>query len=342
MVETVLVAGGAGYIGSHTCKALARAGLRPVVYDDLSHGHSWAVRWGPLEVGDLTDGERLDACLRRYRPMAVIHLAAFIAAGESVTDPAKYYDNNLQGTLTLLDTMRRHRISRMVFSSSAAVYGAPESTPIQEDAIIRPVNPYGHTKAMCEQILTDYAAAYGVRSVSLRYFNAAGADPDGELGEAHDPETHLIPLVLETAAGFRTQIDIFGDQHPTRDGTCIRDYIHVTDLAAAHVLALRKLDGSTAVSIYNLGNGQGFSVFDVVHAAERVTNRRIPIRVCPPRPGDPPVLLADSRRATAGLGWRPTFGELETQLTHAWQWLCRRKRPRQARPSVQAHVVATK
>lgn len=341
MTETVLVAGGAGYIGSHICKALARAGLRPVVYDNLSHGHSWAVRWGPLEVGDLANQERLDACLRRYRPRAVIHLAGFIAAGESVTDPAKYYDNNLHGMLMLLDAMRLHRIDRIVFSSSAAVYGAPDRTPIPENAVIRPVNPYGHTKAMCEQILMDYAAAYDIRSVSLRYFNAAGADPGGELGEAHDPETHLIPLVLETAAGFRAHIDVFGDQHPTRDGACVRDYIHVTDLAAAHVLALHKLDGDTAVSVYNLGNGQGFSVFDVIRAAEQVTNRRISMRVCPPRPGDPPVLLADSSRAAADLDWRPAFDALETQLTHAWQWLCRRKQPIAYRPHARIRVAAT-
>ena len=324
MPGTILVTGGAGYIGSHVCKALGNAGYLPVVYDDLSNGRREAVRWGPLEVGDLDDGARLAACLAEHRPEGVIHLAGFIAAGESVVAPAKYYANNLRGFLTLLDSMRRYGIGRIVFSSTAAVYGAPSGLPIRESAPIRPVNPYGHSKAMCEQILQDYAAAYGLRSVSLRYFNAAGADPEGQLGECHEPETHLIPLVLEAAAGIRNGIDLYGDGYPTRDGTCVRDYVHVADLAAAHVLALRKMEGAAVVAAYNLGNGQGFTVLEVIEAAKHVTGRSITVRRHPPRAGDPPVLLADATLAKAELGWSPAFGALETQIEHAWDWLCRR------------------
>jgi UDP-arabinose 4-epimerase len=319
-MDTVLVTGGAGYIGSHVCKALSRAGLQPVVYDNLSNGHRESVRWGPLEVGDLTDEEALDTCFRKHNIDAVIHLASFIAAGESVVDPAKYYANNLRGLLTLLNGMRRHEVDRIVFSSSAAVYGAPSLSPIPEHAPIHPVNPYGHTKAMCEQMLADYAAAYELGVVSLRYFNAAGADPDGELGETHEPETHLIPLVLEAAAGTRPHIDIYGNRYPTPDGTCVRDYIHVSDLAIAHVLSLKCLAERKAVHAYNLGNGQGYSVLEVIRAAERVTKRTIPTRFQPDRAGDPPVLLADSQHARRELNWHPQFDDLTAQLTHAWRW----------------------
>lgn len=321
MLKAILVFGGAGYIGSHVCKALAHAGYLPVVYDNLSHGHREAVRWGPLEIGHMDDENRLGACLLKYRPNAVVHLGGFTAAGESMIDPGKYYGNNLRGFLTLLDAMRSYGIDKIVFSSSAAVYGVPEQVPITEDTAISPVNPYGHTKAMNEQILRDYAGAYGIRSVSLRYFNAAGADPDGEIGEDHEPETHLIPLVLEVPAGLRVCIDIYGDTYPTQDGTCVRDYIHVTDLAAAHVLALRRMERPSTALAYNLGNGRGFSVLEVVRAAERVTGHPIPIRRGPPRAGDPPILLADATLAKAELGWRPAFGDLETQLEHAWRWL---------------------
>jgi len=324
MPGAILVAGGAGYIGSHVCKALANANYLPVVYDNMSNGHMEAVRWGPIEVGDLDDAARLDECFRIYRPEAVIHLGGFIAAGESVVDPAKYYGNNLRGILTLLDVMRAHGADRMVFSSSAAVYGTPDQIPITESAPISPVNPYGQTKAMSEQILRDYAVAYGTRSVSLRYFNAAGGDPDGEIGENHEPETHLIPLILEVPAGLRVCVDIYGDQYPTRDGTCVRDYIHVTDLAAAHVLALHRLEAPATALAYNLGNGRGFSVLEVIEAAKRVTGRNIPVRHCPPRAGDPPILLADATLAKEELGWQPMFGDLETQLEHAWRWMQRR------------------
>jgi UDP-arabinose 4-epimerase len=324
---SILVAGGAGYIGSHVCKALAGAGYLPVTFDNLSHGHRWAVQWGPLEIGDLNDRARIEACLSRYRPEAVIHLAGFIAAGESVVDPQKFYRNNVQGFLSLLDAMRAQDCDRMVFSSSAAVYGTPATVPIREDAVILPVNPYGQTKAMSEQILKDYGAAYGIRSVSLRYFNAAGADPDGELGEAHDPETHLIPLVLATAAGLRPAIDVYGTDYDTRDGTCERDYIHVADLADAHVRAVKALAKTDGAAAYNLGNGRGFTVLEVIRAAERITNRQVLRRLCSRRAGDPAVLVADSTRAQAELGWRRRFAELDTQITHAWRWLLRESVP---------------
>lgn len=326
MATTILVTGGAGFIGSHVCKALAEAGFRPVAYDNLSHGHRWAVRWGPLEVGDLADAERLDLCLGRHRPEAVIHLAGYTAAGESVRDPATYYENNVTPFLVLLEAMRRHGVDRMVFSSSAAVYGNPARSPITEDAPIQPVNPYGQTKAMCEQILRDYAAAYGIRSLSLRYFNAAGADPKGELGESHDPETHLIPLVLEAAAGLRSHVEIYGDGYPTRDGTCVRDYIHVADLAQAHVLALGRTAGEIGALAYNLGNGRGFTVLEVLSAAEKVTGRSIPVRRASARPGDPAVLVADPTLAMTDLGWRRPFESIDIQLAHAWHWLRHHKR----------------
>ena len=326
MAETILVTGGAGYIGSHVCKALAGEGYLPVVYDDLSGGYRDAVRWGPFMLGDLADGARLDQAFGAYRPRAVIHLAGYIAAGESVADPAKYYGNNLLGSLTLLEVMRRRGCEALVFSSSAAVYGEAEEMPILETAPIQPSNPYGHTKAMTEQYLRDFCV-YGLRSISLRYFNAAGADPDGEIGEMHEPETHLIPLVLEAAAGLRAEIDIFGTDHPTPDGTCIRDYIHVSDLAQAHVLALRRLLSGAAdkkAEAYNLGNGHGFSVREVIAAAEAVTGRRVPRRECERRPGDPPRLIADATQAAKRLGWRQCHATLEEQIATAWNFLLKR------------------
>jgi len=341
-MKNILVTGGAGYIGSHVCKALSQAGFRPIVYDDLSNGHRASVRWGPLEIGDLADEARLETCIRKHRPNAVIHLAGFIAAGESVTDPAKYYDNNIRGLLILSNCMRRHGINRIVFSSSAAVYGAPDLIPIPEGAPILPVNPYGRTKAMSEQILMDYATAYGFKVVSLRYFNAAGADPDGELGELHEPETHLIPLVLQTAAGLRPHIDIFGNTYSTPDGTCVRDYIHVSDLAAAHVLSLKRLmETPVGAEAYNLGNGKGFSVLDVINAAEGVTGCAIPVRFRPARAGDPPVLLANSQRARSELGWRPRFDDLASQLSHAWTWQLSRNRKSTQQPRANIEALST-
>ncbi|MEQ8396062.1 UDP-glucose 4-epimerase GalE [Thalassobaculum sp.] len=333
MAPTILVTGGAGYIGSHACKALAMAGYRPVAFDNLSSGHRWAVRWGPLEVGCLEDAERLDAVIATYRPVAVMHFAAFSAAGESVVDPAKYYENNVAGLLSLLAAMRRAGLDRLVFSSTAAVYGSPLSTPIDEDHPQQPINPYGATKQAAERVLADFASAYDIRSVALRYFNAAGADRDGEIGEAHDPETHLIPIVLEAAAGLRPEVAIFGDRYETPDGTCIRDYIHVADLADAHVRALRWLADHPGAHAFNLGNGEGFSVREVIDAARRVTGRPIAVRVEDARPGDPAVLVADARCASDVLGWRPDSAELDTQIADAWRWLTGRYRTLNTRPN---------
>jgi UDP-glucose-4-epimerase GalE len=316
----VLVTGGAGYIGSHVCKALDEAGFLPVTYDNLCAGHAWAVRWGPLEGGDLIDGGRLDEVMRRYKPAAVIHLAGLIVVSESVKDPAQYYLTNVSGSISLLDAMRRNGVERVVFSSSAAVYGEPQITPMPEDHAQCPLNPYGTSKQMIERVLQDYARAYNLHSVSLRYFNAAGADAAGEIGEAHPVETHLIPLVLEVAAGKRHYAAIYGDSYPTRDGTCIRDYIHVSDLAQAHVLALRYLDSSVGAHAFNLGNGTGTTVREVIDVARRTTGRAIPARIEPPRPGDPAVLLADPSRARQLLGWQPAHSGLERMIASAWHW----------------------
>lgn len=323
-MSTVLVTGGAGYIGSHTCKALARAGHRPVAYDNLVYGHDWAVKWGPLERGDILDAARLRTVMQTSGASAVIHLAAFAYVGESVTDPAKYYRNNVIGTLTLLEAMRGCGIDKLVFSSTCATYGAPDMLPITEDMPQNPVNPYGASKLMIERILADYQPAYGLKSVALRYFNAAGADPDGEIGEDHDPETHLIPLTLDAASGRRPHITIFGDDYETEDGTCIRDYIHVSDLADAHVLALQGLaGGGLRRSAYNLGTGRGYSVAAVLDAAKKVTGRDIPIVEGPRRAGDPAVLLADPTRAKTDLGFNPRFPAIEDMLLSAWRWSMR-------------------
>jgi UDP-arabinose 4-epimerase len=320
-MKTVLVTGGAGYIGSHTCKALAAAGYRPVAYDNLVYGHEWAVKWGPLERGNILDTSKLSAALRKTGAEAVIHLAAFAYVGESVTDPAKYYRNNVAGTLALLSAMRDCGVARIVFSSTCATYGTPDILPITEETPQRPVNPYGASKLMIEQILADYRHAYDLKSVSLRYFNAAGADPDGELGEDHEPETHLIPLVLDVAAASRPYVTIFGDDYPTADGTCIRDYIHVSDLAYAHVLALQALERELLPrGAYNLGTGQGHSVAEVIAAARRVTGCTIPVVKGPRREGDPAVLLADPSRAKRDLGFVPRFASIEDMVSSAWHW----------------------
>lgn len=316
----ILVTGGAGYIGSHACKALARAGYLPVTYDSLVTGYRDAVKWGPIEIGDTRDQARLGDVIRKYNPTAVMHFAAFIAVGESVQDPAKYYDNNVFGTLNLLQAMRDHDLGKIVFSSTAAVYGEPETAIIAEDHPKRPINPYGFSKYASEVILGDFAGAHGVRSVALRYFNAAGADPDGEIGERHEPETHLIPLVLQAAAGQRAHISIFGDNYATPDGTCIRDYIHVDDLAQAHVLALEYLDAHAGASAFNLGNGRGFSVREIIEMARVVSHRDIPTKVVPARDGDSAVLVADFSLAAKKLGWSPRYTSVKDQVSHAWQW----------------------
>jgi UDP-arabinose 4-epimerase len=320
----VLVTGGAGYIGSHACKALAAAGHEPVTYDNFSMGHTWAVKWGPLEHGDLLDRERLATAMAAHRPEAVIHFAAVAFVGESVDNPSKYYRNNVVGTLNLLDAMRDHGVSRIVFSSTCATYGDPVSLPLVEQHPQAPINPYGRSKLMVEQMLKDYADAYGLSSVALRYFNAAGADPGGETGEEHDPETHLIPLTLETAAGLREKITVFGRDHATPDGTCVRDYVHVADLAEAHVRALEAVGAKSGARAYNLGTGRGYSVAEIIAAARRVTGREIRVEEGPRRAGDPPTLVADPRAARRELGWEPRYSDIDTMLGTAWAWTMRR------------------
>ncbi|WP_118857350.1 UDP-glucose 4-epimerase GalE [Sphingomonas mesophila] len=313
----ILVTGGAGYVGSHACQALAAAGWLPVVLDNLVHGHAEAVQWGPLEHGDIADRARLDHLLETYAPAAAMHFAAFTAVGESVADPGKYYRNNVAGSLTLLEALRDHGVGRIVFSSTAAVYGTPETVPIPEAAPKAPINPYGQTKLAVEHLLADFAAAHGIAATALRYFNAAGADRDGRIGERHDPETHLIPLALDAASGKGPPLKLFGDDYPTPDGTCIRDYIHVADLADAHV---RALDAMDAFQAYNLGTGRGASVRQILDTVERVTGRAVPHDIAPRRPGDPPSLVADPSRAMAALGWKPKLSDLDTIVATAWAW----------------------
>ncbi len=316
----ILVTGGAGYIGSHTCKALAAAGFTPVTYDNLRSGHRRAVKWGPLEEGDLADGARLAAVIARYQPRGVIHFAASSAVGESVADPGAYYRNNVAGSLTLLEAMRDHGVGALVFSSTAAVYGAPQQDLMPESHPLMPINPYGASKLMIERMIEDFAAAHGLRFARLRYFNAAGADPEGEIGEAHEPETHAIPLALLAALGRRPHFDVFGVDYPTPDGSAVRDYIHVADLAAAHVLALRRLlDGGASMTL-NLGTGEGHSVLALVAAVERVTGKTLSVRRTARRAGDPSRLVADARAAMSELGWRPAMPGLEAIVATAWNW----------------------
>jgi UDP-arabinose 4-epimerase len=320
MAQSVFVTGGAGYIGSHACKVLARAGYEPVVFDNLSRGHREAVRWGPLVEGDLADREELVAALREHRVSAVMHFAAYAYVGESVADPVLYYRNNLAGTLSLLEAMREVGVDKLVFSSTCATYGHPDRIPIRETARQLPVNPYGETKLAIERALYWYGEAYRLRSISLRYFNAAGADPEGEIGELHEPETHLVPLVLQTALGQRSHIDVYGTDYPTADGTAIRDYIHVEDLAEAHLQALEHLYAGRDSAALNLGTGRGHSVREVIAAAEAASGRAIQWRDAARRPGDPPVLVADPSLAAEKLGWRAHRSDLATIIRTAFAW----------------------
>jgi UDP-arabinose 4-epimerase len=324
--ETVLVTGGAGYIGSHACKSLARAGYRPVAYDSLIRGHREAVRWGPFVDADLADFDRLADAFKRFEVAAVMHFAAFAYVGESMTNPELYFRNNGYNSLRLLEAMRAAGVRHIVFSSTVAIYGNPDRVPIPESAPQRPVNPYGESKLMVERMLHWYGAAHGFTYAALRYFNAAGADMDAEIGEDHEPETHLIPLVLQAAMGRRPRIDVLGTDYPTPDGTAIRDYIHVQDLAEAHVKALAHLLRGGGSLELNLGTGVGHSVREVIAAAERVTGRRIPQRETGRRPGDPPVLVAEASRTREVLGWVPTLSALDTILASAWAWHNRRSR----------------
>lgn len=320
---TILVTGGAGYIGSHAVLALKNAGYGVVVLDNLVYGHRDLVEkvlQVELVVGDTNDRSLLDELFASHKIAAVMHFSAYAYVGESVTDPDKYYRNNVVGTLTLLEAMLAASVKRFVFSSSCATYGVPIQVPIPEDHPQNPINPYGATKLMVERILADFDVAYGLKSVYFRYFNAAGADPTGLLGEDHDPETHIIPLVLMTALGLRESVSIFGTDYPTPDGTCIRDYIHVTDLADAHVLGLEYLLQGGDTGVFNLGNGNGFSVKQVIDTAKMVTGRDIKVVESDRRAGDPPVLVGSSDKARKTLGWEPKYPAIQEIITHAWQW----------------------
>jgi UDP-arabinose 4-epimerase len=319
-MQTVLVTGGAGFIGSHTCKALARAGYLPVTFDNFEKGHQWAVRWGPAEIGDVRSEADLQRAFEKWKPWAVVHFAAHAYVGESSADPLKYYDTNIGGSAKVLRACTLFGCQRVVFSSSCATYGVPVRLPLTEEHAQMPTNPYGYTKLVVERLLREVEEAHGVKHVALRYFNAAGADPEGELGESHDPETHLIPLAIFAALGRQPAINVFGTDYPTNDGTCIRDYVHVSDLADAHVAALGWLREEKASTSFNLGNGRGFSVREVVQMTEQITGLTVKVEVSPRRVGDPPVLVSDSARARALLEWSPKFPYLDEQIAHAWKW----------------------
>ena len=319
----VLVAGGAGYVGSHMVKMLADAGYEVATYDNFSAGYRDAIVRGTAIEGDLADTVRLGEVLATGFD-AVMHFASHIQVGESMLQPGKYYRNNVANSLNLLEVMVTHGVRRIIFSSSAAIFGEPQYVPIDEIHPKRPINPYGLSKWMVEQMLADFDRAHGMRSISLRYFNAAGADADGEIGERHEPETHLIPLVLQAASGRRPAVNVYGDDYDTPDGTCVRDYIHVTDLCQAHLLAMQALTRGGPSAAYNLGNGNGFSVKQVIETARRVTGRAITAHNAPRRDGDPARLIADASAARRELGWQPCYDDLETIVAHAWAWECKR------------------
>jgi UDP-arabinose 4-epimerase len=318
--KAVLVTGGAGYIGSHTCKALAQAGYLPVAYDNLIHGHPWAVQWGPFVEGDLADAALLKQTLQRHGINAVMHFAGYCYVGESMMAPEQYFRNNTFNTLTLLECMREADVSTIVFSSTCATYGTPRKVPMSEETPQEPINPYGESKLFVEKMLGWWGKAHGLRWMALRYFNAAGADPDGCIGEDHTPETHLIPLCIQAALGQREHVELYGVDYPTADGTAIRDYVHVTDLADAHVYALHRLADGAASAALNLGTGTGHSVREVIAAVRHVSRRAFAVRETARRPGDPTELVADARLAYDVLQWRPRHSDLTTVVETAWRW----------------------
>jgi UDP-arabinose 4-epimerase len=321
-VRRILVTGGAGFIGSQTCKALSQAGYLPVTFDDLSRGHAWAVQWGPLEKGDIADAQRLGEVLQRYRPEAVIHFAGYGYVGESMESPDLYYGNNVIRTGLMLETLRKHDVRKIVFSSSCATYGGVHQRAIDENVEQRPLSTYGFTKLVVEQMLNDYSRAFGFRSLALRYFNAVGADPDGELGESHDPEPHFLPRVLRVAAGYEPIIQLYGEDYPTVDGTCVRDYVHVHDLARGHVLAVKGVLEGGITGAINLGTGRGSSLMEIIKVARRVTGREIATEIRPRRDGDPAYAVADARRAAYLLDWTPRYTDMDQIVAHSWSWMC--------------------
>ena len=316
----ILVCGGAGYIGSHINKQLHKEGYETIVFDNLIYGHKEAVKWGKLVVGDLKNVDEIEAVFKNNQIDAVFHFAAYAYVGESVEHPEKYYYNNVANTLNLLHVMIKYGCNRIIFSSTCATYGEPEKVPITEDMPQNPINPYGATKLMVERIFQDYHKAYGLQYVVLRYFNAAGADPDGEIGERHNPETHIIPLVLDAASGKKPDIKVFGTDYDTPDGSCIRDYIHVYDLATAHLLALHHLEAGKESQFFNLGNEKGTSVLEVVDSVKRVTRRNLKVTLTDRRPGDPAKLVGSSQKAQEVLGWKPIYGDIDAIVGHAWKW----------------------
>lgn len=315
----ILVTGGAGYIGSHTVRYLQELGREVVVYDNLSTGHLQAVSC-PAVIGDIFDGDLLIETMKKYKVEAVIHFAAFSLVGESMTSPGKYYNNNIGGTLSLLEAMRKAEVGKIVFSSTAATFGEPVYTPIDEQHLQQPTNVYGRTKLYMENMLRDYDNAYGIKSIALRYFNACGAHKSGEIGEDHKPESHLVPIIMQSILGLRGPVTVFGNDYNTPDGTCIRDYIHVTDLAQAHVLAVDRLLCGGKSDAFNLGNGNGFSVLDIINAAQRATGRTVEYNIGSRRAGDPAILIAGSQKAKRLLGWKPEHDDINDILTDAWRW----------------------
>ncbi len=318
--KTVLVTGGAGYVGSHTCKALAQAGYHPVVYDNLNRGHREFVKWGPLEEGDIRDRGRLQAVIDRHKPSSVMHFAALALVGESTSDPLAYYDTNIGGTMVLTAALCENEIEKLVFSGTCAVYGIPVQTPIAESAAVAPINPYGRSKLAAEDVVRDVGSRGKFSSTIFRYFNAAGADEDCEIGEKHDPETHIIPNVLRVATGELPTLSLYGDDYATADGTCIRDYVHVSDIADAHVTALDYMDKTPGAHVFNLGTGQGHSVKEIIRTAADITQEDIDVRVEARRDGDPPVLVADATRAAKELKWTPVKSSLNSLISDAWAW----------------------
>lgn len=316
----ILIVGGAGYIGSHVNKLLNKSGFKTVVFDNLVRGNREFVKWGEFVLGDLADRNQIRLCFKKYPIEAVMHFSAFAYVGESVIDPARYYLNNVSNTLNLLEVMKEFNIRYFIFSSTCATYGIPEEIPIAENHTQKPVNPYGKSKLMIEEILEDYDQAYGMRHIKLRYFNAAGADPEGEIGERHDPETHLIPLAIYSALGITEHVKIFGTDYPTKDGTCIRDYIHVNDLSDAHIKALEYVMDNNTSNSFNLGNGIGYSVREIIHAVKRISKKDFKVIESERREGDPPVLISNYNKAIEILGWRPQHVDIDTIVETAYRW----------------------
>lgn len=319
-MKNILVTGGAGYVGSHTCKLLQKKGYNPVTFDNLSYGHKYAVKWGDLIVGDLNNFNDIDSAIKHVNPVGVIHCAAYTYVGESVGNPAKYYQNNVVGSLNLLNAMIQNNVMNLIFSSTCAIYGNTTATTINEETQTNPISPYGQSKLMVEKIITDFNKAYGLKSIIVRYFNVCGADEDGEIGEDHNPETHLIPLIIDVAMGKSDEIKLFGNNYNTPDKTCIRDYIHAQDLANAHYLSFEYLLNKQISNDFNLGTGKGYSVLDIIKAVEKVSNKSIKINIQPPRDGDPAMLVANNYKALHELKWKPTYDNIIDIVQSAYNW----------------------